>query len=354
MINIFENLKQVILDGPEWITWLARIIYHTLLLPLTSTSRIFWLYLLAALLVAIVPYLIYNLSSVDGRSGRGFFRYVFPRKVYAHPSSKLDYQLFFVNPLLSSVLSFLLGILSTACIATFVMQQGASLLPNWAGLGSSVLVTTLFTVFYAMASDFGTWVSHWAHHKYALLWPIHSVHHSAEVLNPLTLYRKHPLYDVVRGLIVAPIRGTLHGLLFLLFLGVTDFYTFLSMNAVITAFNLAGSNLRHSHIWISYGSVLNHIFLCPAHHQIHHSARVEHRNCNFGGTFALWDWMFGTLVLPTKDLRKDMVFGINTDEPQRHPNLAAAYWEPLQQMAGVLRRVSQSIWPGTSGKRSIN
>jgi sterol desaturase/sphingolipid hydroxylase (fatty acid hydroxylase superfamily) len=63
-------------------------------------------------------------------------------------------------------------------------------------------------------------------------------------------------------------------------------------------FNLLFANLRHSHVWLAWPPSLGWILGSPANHQIHHSAEERHLDKNFGGVFAIWDWMFGTLYLP--------------------------------------------------------
>ena len=177
-------------------------------------------------------------------------------------------------------------------------------------------------------------------HHCILVYRFTSVHHSAEVMNPLTLYRKHPLYDVVKSFVKTPIIGTLQGIVALMLLGITDVYQLLGINVVFSVFNLLGANLRHIHIWVSFGPILNYIFMSPSQHQIHHSARPEHRDCNFGEMFAIWDWMGGTLVLPTEDIRNNLIFGISLDEPQPHPTLMDAYVEPLTKFWETLRMSS--------------
>ena len=37
--------------------------------------------------------------------------------------------------------------------------------------------------------------------------------------------------------------------------------------------------------------------ISPVQHQIHHSTNPAHFDRNMGSKLAIWDWMFGTLVL---------------------------------------------------------
>jgi hypothetical protein len=39
--------------------------------------------------------------------------------------------------------------------------------------------------------------------------------------------------------------------------------------------------------------------MSPAHHQLHHSADPAHFNCNLGASLAIWDWLMGSLRMPS-------------------------------------------------------
>ena len=60
------------------------------------------------------------------------------------------------------------------------------------------------------------------------------------------------------------------------------------------------ANLRHSHVWITYGRIMERLLISPAQHQIHHSKNKVHFDRNFGVVLAIWDGMFGTLELAGK------------------------------------------------------
>ena len=62
-------------------------------------------------------------------------------------------------------------------------------------------------------------------------------------------------------------------------------------------------HLQHSQVWIAFTGWLGRLFMSPAHHQIHHSSNPAHFNKNLGSCLALWDWMFGTLHVPSADAR---------------------------------------------------
>lgn len=329
-----NGLYQTGLDLAGWVVGRIEALIN---LPFHVNSRIYWLYLLTACLLAVWSYRHYYNPHKPFRFVE-FLRFLCPRRIYLHPSAILDYKIVFANRFIRPG-ALLTGFVSTAAIATYVDSVLDSMVsPGWGGLALNGWTIFLFTLVYALVSDFVTFVNHGLHHRWSFLWPLHSVHHSAEVLTPITVYRKHPLYNVVKLLIRAPLVGVFQGITIFLFLGKVNALTILGINLFYALFLLVGECLRHTHIWFSFGPILNYIFISPAHHQIHHSARPEHRDCNFGEIFAIWDWMLGTLVLPTEEIRKNLVFGINLGEPQKHPSLTKAYLEPLQSMYGVMKR----------------
>ena len=181
--------------------------------------------------------------------------------------------------------------------------------------------------------DFAHFLNHWLHHRLPWLWPLHAVHHSAEVLTPLTLYRKHPLYDLVKHGVEAPLVGGFQGVTLYAFGNHLEVWEVAGVNAFYGLFLLAGSNLRHSHVWWSWGP-LERLFVSPALHQIHHSIDPAHHNRNFGSVLSIWDAIFGSRLIP--DAPMELEFGLG--ESQQHPGLRAAWWRPLAQIGDHLRR----------------
>ena len=72
--------------------------------------------------------------------------------------------------------------------------------------------------------------------------------------------------------------------------------------------NAAGANLRHSHIWLSFGYA-EKWFISPAQHQLHHS--IEHGHGNLGTYLACWDRILGTHIEAKKKER--LKFGLLAD-----------------------------------------
>ena len=112
-------------------------------------------------------------------------------------------------------------------------------------------------------------------------------------------------------------------------------YEVLSVNILGFLFNLAGGNLRHSHVWLSYGSKLEHLFISPAQHQVHHSADEIHFNKNYGTWLAIWDWAAGSLYVTAQ--KETLRFGLSKEELNHDPHrvgsiLIAPLWSGLKQI----------------------
>lgn len=95
-------------------------------------------------------------------------------------------------------------------------------------------------------------------------------------------------------------------------------------------------NLRHSHIWISYGWYLSHIFSSPAMHQIHHSTKEEHIDKNFSRIFSFWDYLFGTLYVPK--IREEFTVGLV--DQRDYDSIWQLYHSPFVQAS---KRVAKSF-----------
>lgn len=290
----------------------------------------FWWPFLALSVLIVVP--LYARHRRRGGAA-GFWRFVTPASIWGHASTRVDIGLVLINRALGPVMTGL----ELALIAGIALSV-AGLLGAEPGTGQGGWIAAIAaTLAIAVARDFATYWAHRLSHRVPVLWAFHKVHHSAEVLTPLTVLRKHPIYDAVAAIIRAAAVGPIVGLVIAGFGGV-DVMTLFGANAVYVAFHALGANLRHSHIWIDLPSPLNRVFVSPAMHQIHHSRDEAHYDSNFGEVFAVWDWMFGSLVTSRTPL--DLTFGL-TDaagaQEQPHPTVRAALFEPLREARAALR-----------------
>lgn len=148
-------------------------------------------------------------GSFSGSLGH-FFRWLFPKAIYTHPSTKTDALYLLSFPLVAGLIFKPALGFSTAALSYRAVEAAMAHLPDIAPLPHPTLrwtiiaLTAAFTVASALAADLMFYLHHLALHKRRFLWEFHKVHHSAEVLTPLTDYRAHPLeiltYTSRRGL----------------------------------------------------------------------------------------------------------------------------------------------------------
>lgn len=300
-------------------------------------NRFFWVYLLTFVALGVVARQVYYRNGKERREN--WFSFIFPRDMYTHPSAILDYKLLLCNRILGPA-SIVSGIVFQGVSISYIALLVQDGLHTLAGSSHAVYEPGFFLGFavivcLTLARDFSTYVTHSLHHRWPLLWAFHKVHHSAEVLTPVTVYRKHPVYNLFSSFADFIIVGPAQGLVLFAFGTKLDPITLFGTNIIFSTFHLFGSNLRHSHIWLSFGPVLERIIISPAQHQIHHSKALRHWDRNFGEVFALWDWLFGTLYVPGKE-REVIEFGVAGEDKQAHPTLFAAYVQPFRDCARLL------------------
>lgn len=315
----------------RWIESVALAAMQNLSALFAPGSRFFAPYIIAALVIAVIARRMHG----AGPQTRNVFAAMFGRNIIFHPSSIVDVKLVLANRVFAPTLA-LISHASLVASAQFVAVtlSGDADTSEATLHGAELLALTICIV---VVNDFTTYWVHRLHHESPIFWPFHKVHHSAEVMTPLTFARKHPIYDLIRGLGNFAVVGPAQGLVLAIF-GVTDIVTILGVNAVYAVFHWTGSNLRHSHIWLSYGPFWSRVFISPAQHQIHHSCAVRHHDKNYGEVFAIWDWMFGTLYVPAhvEQLEYGVADAQGEKISQPHPTLAAAWIGPLRESASVL------------------
>lgn len=305
-------------------------ILKTILSPiseiLSSGERVYWFYLLTAVVLAFWIYLIENLRRRD-LTVVGFLKYCFPKAIFWHRSSRDDYLYFYVNKILYTayILPLVLSVEGAADQFSALLTNLIGTAPNWSagGIGLSVAYTLLMV----LAMDFGIFVAHYFQHRIPLLWEFHKVHHSAQVLNPMTVYRQHPVDDFLSMTFSALFMGVFQGIFQYFWPSGLRAVVFMNINIVLFLFYVFGYNLRHSHIWLSYGPILSRIIISPAQHQIHHSNLRQHFDKNYGFIFAIWDWLFGSLYVPKR--KEEFSLGLYKEEHIEYTGIFRLYFLPF-------------------------
>jgi sterol desaturase/sphingolipid hydroxylase (fatty acid hydroxylase superfamily) len=241
-------------------------------------------------------------------------RALFPRWLRL-PSFQADIGFLLLNVLLSAMLvgwaivsaRTVSGVVNGALTGMFGVLPGTGL--------NELTAKSIATAFMFLAYEFGYWFDHYLSHRIPLLWDFHKVHHTAEVLSPLTNFRVHPVDSLVFGNILGLSLGITGGVLTFLQLGSP--FEVGGTNLILVAFFFITVHLQHSHVWIAATGRLGRVIMSPAHHQIHHSDSPKHFNKNFGSCLSIWDWMFGTLYVPGRT-RERLTFGVATRAPENH------------------------------------
>ncbi len=256
----------------------------------------------------------YSYALLGGRApGKKFslwegLKYLLPKSFYTHRSVVVDAMYW---PF-STVIGFygLLGqTIGVSVVATWLLHHlGHSPLDIPAGMFAIVLQVIIVM----LARDFGHYMWHWQGHMVPFFWEFHKGHHSVEVLHPFFI-RTHPVDMFIRNTYTGFGGGLIGGSLIYL-LGMKVSIVALSF---IAGFNAVIDMLQwfeHSHLRISFGKTVSHIFYAPYMHHVHHGARLEHMNKNLGitGGLVLWDYLFHTLYWPKP--AEDIVWGASMQE----------------------------------------
>jgi sterol desaturase/sphingolipid hydroxylase (fatty acid hydroxylase superfamily) len=292
--------------------------------------------LAAALAIAIAFFVWQRVKRGRRVRWKTIVRALFPRRILRSRSHQADIGYLFFNVFVFGVV-FGWAILSYQSVSNGIIsglvalfgQPAPSALPPY--VARAIITLMLF-----LAYELGYWFNHWLSHKVPLLWEFHKVHHTAQVLTPLTNFRVHPVYTWIFANILALSAAIANGLGNYLCGDTTYQYALADTNIILVLFIHVYVHLQHSHMWIAFRGLAGRIFVSPAHHQVHHSDNPKHFNKNFGSCLALWDWMFGTLYVPAKE-REPLTFGF-ADHPDAHtvkgelvnPMIsAAAHLKPL-------------------------
>ncbi|RLB55986.1 MAG: sterol desaturase family protein [Deltaproteobacteria bacterium] len=265
----------------------------------------------------------------------GALRRCFTKRVWLHGSSRLDVKLIFANSFFRLILVVPFGVTAFGLANGVVTWlDGVRGIPNGSGW-SDLTVAGVYTVVLFVCWDLSRYVLHRLAHEVPFLWDLHKVHHSAEVMTPLTLYRVHPIERILfwtRGIVVT---GVITGVFFHFFRDRSVQLELLGINAFGFLFNALGANLRHTHVWLSYGRFVEHVLLSPAQHQVHHSVEVDHQQSNYGVCLAIWDFLFGSL-LTTTSKSMGLRFGLAPEDQNHDPrSLVSALLEPLSGREAV-------------------
>lgn len=167
-----------------------------------------------------------------------------------------------------------------------------------------------------LAWDLGFYWMHRLHHTFPALWSVHVVHHEGEHFN-LSLGIRNGWLSSLTTLPFTSIPLALIGIPLPVFVAVS------TLHYTVQFYN-------HNSL-VGRSGWFERFFVTPAHHRVHHGQNPEYRDRNFGGTFLIWDKLFGSFQpeLPGVPVR----FGVS--QPTRSANPFWANVAPLLRYAGL-------------------
>ncbi|MEA3064178.1 MAG: hypothetical protein QOJ27_613 [Sphingomonadales bacterium] len=203
--------------------------------------------------------------------------------------------------------------LSTVLPAQWAARQPVGLL-NLAG--APLLVAAVATVTVRSLASYGV---HRLSHAVPLLWRIHRVHHVDTALDLSTGLRNHPLELAVVVPCLAAVTVAF-GL---------EPRTLIVYEAIALPFAL----WTHANVRLRPGLErrLRLLFVTPAMHHVHHSARRAETDSNYGDVFSLWDRLFGTHRMLDGKALQAVRFGLGEADDPRAASFAAQILSPLRR-----------------------
>ena len=182
---------------------------------------------------------------------------------------------------------------------------------------NSEISSAFLMIFVILIIDLMNYVKHRMEHKIPFLWDFHELHHSSTEMTILCKYRGLPLIDIFTSTFLIPIS---------VFSGILLNQTFnagfklpLIIYATYVVLNNFADFIGHSSMKITYPKPISYLLMSPSNHLIHHSAKKEHFDKNFGQFLAIWDIIFNS-YLGEEHIKNIEKFGVpNTQYNKYHP-----------------------------------
>lgn len=285
-----------------------------------------WATVVAAALVTYVQ------SRPASASLRDLWRHVLPAGTLSHPSARADF-LFWLSrkitmPLMVAPLA--LSTVAAGSVAYSLLAMAFGPAGQVGPAGTAMLCA--FTLSMMVAYDLSYYIYHYLCHHVPVLWELHKVHHSAQVMVGVTKDRVHPIDEVLNRCWNGLIPGFTYGVWLFFALDPVE-VTLFGLNAYFIRGLLMMDVVRHTHMTLSYGRWLNNIFLCPYYHQLHHSIDPAHYNRNFGLLFSFWDRVFGTLEIPAPG--QSFTFGLANQEHDEYQSVVRLHVVPVRKIVAL-------------------
>jgi sterol desaturase/sphingolipid hydroxylase (fatty acid hydroxylase superfamily) len=194
------------------------------------------------------------------------------------------------------MLNLVLAAFSFAPTDTFRLELEAAFkvgLPSWPIPDQSLSFIAAFLLL-----DFLNYAMHRCQHAVPFLWRFHAMHHSDPDVDVTTSVRHHPIeYLIATGFYWLAVLA----------LGIPVAVVVTHGLAVFAAAAVTHGNIRLPE-WLE--RALQPVVITLDLHLVHHSVVYEEANSNFGAVLSIWDRMFSTFTLATRDRVDRLTFGV--------------------------------------------
>ncbi len=307
-------------------------------LPGSPGASLSWELLSLTLVIAILFFVFRKGTGAKDAEGRvrptrSLLQYILPKDIYTHPSARVDIWLYVIDRAMMPVWVLLF----LGAVAPFVETTTIGTLQGAFGASPAVEPTTIWRILYGLVTiliaDMIFYWTHYVMHKTKIGWAIHKVHHSAQVLTPLTRPREHFIAGPIWALGPAVGLSLSGGIFAWVFDGNITQITLWNVGifSLLYAFN---GNFRHYHISFRYPRWLEYWLQSPGLHHTHHSYLEKHWDTNFGLVTSVWDRMMGTLYIPEKD--EATPWGLTPEEQASYTTLSDNLLTPFREIYSIL------------------
>lgn len=183
---------------------------------------------------------------------------------------------------------------------------GAVALPGWAGFALSLVLL-----------DLAIYFQHRIFHRVPLLWALHRMHHSDTMFDVSTAVRFHPAEIAISLAIKA-------GVVALVGAPPEAVLAFEILLNATSLFNHANARMP-----AAAEGFVRLLVVTPDMHRIHHSARREETDSNFGFCVPWWDRLFGTYTARPADGQEGLVIGLETFRDRESQRLVRLLVQPF-------------------------
>ncbi|MES2774244.1 MAG: sterol desaturase family protein [Bacteroidota bacterium] len=182
---------------------------------------------------------------------------------------------------------------------------------------SSIHITNAvwYWVMLVLLEDFIFYWLHRMEHYVRLFWAVHVTHHSSEQFNFTVGFRSSVFQPLYRFIFFIPLA----------FLGFSPLDIVFTYSLTQTWGIMVHTKLINKMGW------LEHIFVTPSHHRVHHASNTKYLDKNMGMFLIVWDKLFGTFQ-PELDASEyePLRFGLTTNiEDKNAINLVVHEWKSI-------------------------